>query len=74
MLEERGVNVDYTTLYLGAQKYMPEMEKCLRWGTGSLNGLLHGRLIKPTSVSKGAGCIFIEPSWIQVKPWISIYQ
>ncbi|EOK5970047.1 IS6 family transposase, partial [Vibrio parahaemolyticus] len=31
MLEERGVNVDHTTLYRWVQKYAPEMEKRLRW-------------------------------------------
>jgi transposase-like protein len=31
MLEERGVNVDHTTLYRWVQHYAPEMEKRLRW-------------------------------------------
>ena len=31
MLEERGVEVDHTTLYRWVQHYAPEMEKRLRW-------------------------------------------
>ena len=31
MLAERGVNVDYTTIYRWVQRYAPEMEKRLRW-------------------------------------------
>jgi len=31
MLEERGVDVDHTTLYRWVQHYAPEMEKRLRW-------------------------------------------
>lgn len=31
MLEERGVDVDHTTLYRWVQYYAPEMEKRLRW-------------------------------------------
>ena len=31
MLEERGVDVDHTTIYRWVQHYAPEMEKRLRW-------------------------------------------
>ncbi|WP_139367840.1 IS6 family transposase, partial [Enterovibrio nigricans] len=31
MLEERGVDVDYTTIYRWVQKYAPEIERRLRW-------------------------------------------
>ena len=31
MLEERGVDVDHTTIYRWVQLYAPEMEKGLRW-------------------------------------------
>ena len=31
MLEERGVDVDHTTLYRWVQYYAPKMEKRLRW-------------------------------------------
>ncbi|WP_139367827.1 IS6 family transposase, partial [Enterovibrio nigricans] len=31
MLEERGVDVDHTTLYRWVQKYAPEIERRLRW-------------------------------------------
>ncbi|MEF8462545.1 hypothetical protein ABEM24_23065, partial [Escherichia coli] len=33
MLAERGVNVDHSTIYRWVQRYAPEMEKRLRWGT-----------------------------------------
>lgn len=31
MLDERGVDVDHTTIYRWVQRYAPEMEKRLRW-------------------------------------------
>jgi IS6 family transposase len=31
MLDERGVNVDHTTIYRWVQHHAPEMEKQLRW-------------------------------------------
>src|SRR3546814_1072701 len=31
MMEERGVDVDHTTLYRWVQKYSPELEKRIRW-------------------------------------------
>jgi transposase-like protein len=31
MMEERGINVDHTTIYRWVQHYAPEMEKRLRW-------------------------------------------
>src|SRR5690606_27169075 len=31
MMEERGVDVDHTTLYRWVQKYAPELEKRIRW-------------------------------------------
>lgn len=31
MLEERGVDVDHTTIYRWVQKYAPEIERRLRW-------------------------------------------
>ncbi len=31
MMEERGVDVDPTTLYRWVQKYAPELEKRIRW-------------------------------------------
>ena len=31
MLEERGVDVDHTTIYRWVQHYAPEMKKRLRW-------------------------------------------
>ena len=31
MMEERGVDVDHTTIYRWVQHYAPEMEKRLRW-------------------------------------------
>lgn len=31
MLAERGVNVNYTTIYRWVQRYVPEIVKCLRW-------------------------------------------
>ncbi|AIL13805.1 hypothetical protein IM40_10465 (plasmid) [Candidatus Paracaedimonas acanthamoebae] len=30
-MEERGVEVDHTTLYRWVQKYAPELEKRIRW-------------------------------------------
>ena len=31
MMAERGVQVDYATLYRWVQKYAPEMERRMRW-------------------------------------------
>ncbi len=31
MLAERGVNVDHTNIYCWVQRYVPEIEKRLRW-------------------------------------------
>jgi transposase-like protein len=31
MLEERGIQVDHTTIYRWVQRYAPEIEKRLRW-------------------------------------------
>ena len=31
MLEDRGVDVDHTTIYRWVQKYAPEIERRLRW-------------------------------------------
>lgn len=31
MMEERGLEVDHTTLYRWVQRYAPEMEKQLQW-------------------------------------------
>ena len=31
MLDERGVDVDHSTIYLWVQRYAPEMERRLRW-------------------------------------------
>src|SRR3546814_10261153 len=31
MLSERGIDVDHTTIYRWVQRYVPEMEKRLRW-------------------------------------------
>jgi IS6 family transposase len=31
MLEERGIRVNYSTIYRGVQKYEPGIERLLRW-------------------------------------------
>lgn len=39
MLDERGVDVDDTTIYRWVQHYAPEIEKRLRWDFPSLSFL-----------------------------------
>jgi transposase-like protein len=34
MTHERGVTVDHTTIFRWAQRYAPEIEKCVRWYQG----------------------------------------
>ena len=31
MMQERGIDVDHTTIYRWVQRYAPELEKRLRW-------------------------------------------
>jgi IS6 family transposase len=72
LLEERGLNVDHTTVWRWVQCYGPELEQRLR------------RHLKPTNKSwrvdetyvrvKGRGATYIGPSIPQVPPSISCCQ
>lgn len=60
MLEERGVDVDHTTIYRWVQAYAPETEKHLRW---------HYR---PRSFS---GSWRVDETYIKVKgKWVYLYR
>jgi transposase-like protein len=41
MMEERGVDLDHTTLYRWVQRYAPEIEKRLRWAWRRPTGRWH---------------------------------
>ncbi len=48
MLEERGVSVNHSTIYRWVQKYMPEIERRLRW-CWKPSWALRGNSMKPIS-------------------------
>lgn len=60
MLAERGVSVDHTTIYRWVRRYVPEMEKRLRW------------YWKRPSFSHGWR---VDETWIKVKgAWTYLYR
>ena len=59
MLEERGLKVNYSTIYRWVQRYAPEIEK--GWsGIAALDQAQAGKLTKHTTKLKESGSIYTE--------------
>lgn len=81
MMAERGVTVDYTTLYRGVQHYALKWKNACAGTCGSLQGAAHGISVKLLSklIAAGLTCIaqltaedapliFISPRALTAKP------
>ena len=57
MMEERGVDLDHTTLYHWVQQYAPEIEKRCVGPGGAQRGQVAGMSMRPTSKCVAGGFI-----------------
>ena len=60
MMQERGVEVDASTIFRWVQRYAPELEKRVRWYQGYRTDL--GGWMKPMLGSAASGSICFAPS------------
>lgn len=74
MMEERGVDVDHTTIYRWVQHYAPEMEKRLRWFYRPAQLYGHSWHIDETYIKVGSGNTFIELLRKMGRQLISIFR